>query len=87
MIDSMNPGIRPIDWTRIRDKVGKNYRVAGIFELIAYSYRDTLFHQEPEDAQPPVGEIRRWLKNSPFRRVWIVECQFKQIYRRIDRPS
>jgi hypothetical protein len=87
MTDSMTPDVHAVDWTRIRDKVAKNYGVAGIFELVAYSYRDALFHQEPEGAQPPVEEIREWLRNSSFRSVWIVECHFKQIYRRIDRPA
>jgi hypothetical protein len=87
MTDSMTPGFRPVVWDRIRDKVEKRYRVNGVFELIAYSYRDTLFHQAPDDAQPPVEQIREWLGDSPFRRVWIVEFHYKRIYRRIDRPD
>ena len=39
-------------WNRIRQKVRKRYKIAGRFELIAYSFRDTLLHQRPGDAVP-----------------------------------
>jgi hypothetical protein len=79
MLDSMSPTPRTVAWARIRDKVEKRYKVAGRFELIAYSYRDTLFHQSPEDAIPPADDIRAWLRDSAFSRLWILEWHYKQI--------
>lgn len=87
MLDSLSPTPQAVVWERIRQKVEKRYKISGRFELIAYSYRDTLLHQRPEDAVPPEADIREWLRDSAFARVWIVEWRFKQIYRRIDRPS
>ena len=87
MLDSMSPIPQSVVWDRIREKVEKRYKIGGRFELIAYSYRDTLFHQSPEDAAPPVQAIREWLRGSAFSRVWILEWRFKQIYRRFDRHS
>jgi hypothetical protein len=87
MLDSLSPTPQAVVWDRIRQKAEKRYKIAGRFELIACSYRDTLFHQRPEDAVPPEADIREWLRDSTFARVWIVEWRFKQIYRRIDRPS
>ena len=87
MLDGMSPTPQPVVWDRIRDKVEKRYKIADWFELIAYSYRDTLFHQRPEDAVPPEADILEWLRGSAFERVWIVEWRFKRIYRRFDRPS
>jgi hypothetical protein len=87
ILDGMSPLPQPVAWDRIREKAERRYSIAGRFELIAYSYRDTLFHQSPEDAAPPVDDIRNWLRNSAFSRVWIVEWRFKRIYRRFDRPS
>jgi hypothetical protein len=85
-LDSMSPIPQAVVWDRIRDKIQRRYKVAGPFELIAYSYRDTLLHQAPEDAQPATDEILDWLRGSAFSRVWIVEWRFKTIYRRFDRP-
>jgi len=87
MLDGMSPTPQPVVWNRIREKVERRYKIAGRFELIAYSYRDTLFHQSPEDAAPPADDIRNWLRDSAFSRVWIVEWRFKRTYRRLDRPS
>ncbi len=87
ILDGMSPTPQPVVWNRIREKVEKRYKIAGRFELIAYSYRDTLFHQSPEDAVPPADDIRNWLRDSAFSRVWIVEWRFKRIYRHFDRPS
>jgi hypothetical protein len=87
MLDSLSPTPQAVVWERIRQKVEKRYKISGRFELIAYSYRDTLLHQRPENAVPPEADIREWLRDSAFARVWIVEWRFKQIYRRIDRPS
>jgi hypothetical protein len=87
MLHSLSPTPQAVVWDRIRTKVEKRYKIAGRFELIAYSYRDTLLHQRPEDAVPPEVDIREWLRDSAFARVWIVEWRFKLIYRRIDRPS
>jgi hypothetical protein len=86
MLDSLSPTPQAVVWDRICQKVEKRYKIAGRFELIAYSYRDTLLHQRPEDAVPPEGNIRERLRNSAFARVWIVDWRFKLIYRRIDRP-
>lgn len=85
-LDSLSPTPQAVVWERIREKVEKRYRIAGRFELIAYSYRDTLFHQAPEDANPPADEIREWLRHSAFARVLILEWHYKRIYRRFDRP-
>jgi hypothetical protein len=87
LLDGMSPIPQPVAWHRIREKVEKRYKIAGRFELIAYSYRDTLLHQSPEDAAPPVDDIRDWLRDSAFSRVWIVEWRYKTIYRHFDRPS
>ena len=87
MLDSLSPTPQAVAWDRIRDKVEKCYKIADRFELIAYSYRDTLFHQSPQDATPPVEDIRAWLRDSAFSRVWIVEWHYKRIYRRFDRPA
>ena len=87
MLDGMSPTPQAVVWDRIRDKVEKRYKISGRFELIAYSYRDTLFHQRPEDAVPPEADILEWLRGSAFVRAWIVEWRFKRIYRRFDRPN
>lgn len=87
MLDSMSPTPQAVAWDRIREKVEKRYKIAGRFELIAYSYRDTLFHESPGDAAPPVEEIWDWLRDSAFSRIWIVEWRYKKIYCRFDRPS
>ncbi len=87
MLDSMSPTPQAVAWDRIREKIEKRYKIAGRFELIAYSYRDTLFHQAPEDAEPPTADILGWLRESAFLRVWIVEWHYKRIYRRFERPN
>ena len=87
MLDVLSPTPQAVAWDRIREKVEKRYKIAGRFELIAYSYRDTLLHQSPEDATPPAEDIREWLRDSAFSRVWIVEWHYKRIYRRFDRPG
>ena len=87
MLDSLSPTPQALAWERIRKKVEKRYKIAGRFELIAYSHRDTLFHQCPEDAMPPAEDIRGWLRDSAFSRVWIVEWRYKRIYRHFDRPA
>ncbi len=87
MLDGMSPTPQAVVWDRIRDKVEKRYKISGRFELIAYSYRDTLFHQRPEDAVPPEADILEWLRGSAFVRAWIVEWRFRRIYRRFDRPN
>ena len=87
MLDTLSPTPQAVVWDRILDKVEKRYKIAGRFELIAYSYRDPLFHQRPEDALPPEADILEWLRGSAFMRVWIVEWRFKRVYRRYDRPA
>jgi hypothetical protein len=87
MLDGMSPTVQAVAWGRIREKIERRYKIAGRFELIAYSYRDTLFHQAPEDAEPPTADILRWLRGSGFSHVWIVEWHFKRIYRRFERPN
>jgi hypothetical protein len=87
MLDRMSPNPQAVVWDRILDKVEKRYKIAGRFELIAYSYRDSLFHQRPEDAVPSEADILEWLRTSAFVRAWIVEWRFKRIYRRFDRSG
>ena len=87
MLDNMSSDPQSVVWDRIREKTEKRYKIVGRFELIAYSYRDTLFHQRPEDAVPPEADILEWLRGSAFVRAWIVEWRFKRVYRRFDRPN
>jgi hypothetical protein len=70
----------PISWVRIHDKVQKQYRVGGRFELLAYSRYHWL------DSTVPEVEIREWLRGSAFARVWILECVSKRVVHRVERP-
>ena len=57
----------PVAWSRIRDKPDPGLTPAGSqFELIAYSFRDTLRRQSTGNAEIPHADIIDWLRGPRF---------------------